>query len=319
MFDELIDTSASRSIAACEQMRRMDGMVARSSRYSHTDQSIALLVDSLSRIEKDGTINMQAAGQALTQANKLLANGLLGADVAKTTRSLNSIANSVMLMTGYGGRIKQGIAGISGGNPQSIINNVGAGISSSVTSTGQILDSVQRAFNAAFNPDQAEDTIESTALLPIDLLNGFGSGLPDAGASHAHLLVLTAQSGESYYFNLSTAGYDTLRRQTNYNVASQDRLTRRSALQAVSKGGESITLSGAIFTGKSGAGQIERLRNIGYSMMPLNLTTGYGETLGQWYLNRIEEEQSGLFTDGMPRKQQFTLEFQRYGEDYQNV
>ena len=34
---------------------------------------------------------------------------------------------------------------------------------------------------------------------------------------------------------------------------------------------------------------------------------------------RIEEEQSGLFADGMPRKQQFTLEFQRYGEDYQNI
>jgi phage protein U len=54
-------------------------------------------------------------------------------------------------------------------------------------------------------------------------------------------------------------------------------------------------------------------------MLPVNLTSGYGENFGRWYLARIEEEQSGLFTDGMPRKQQFTLEFQRYGEDYQNI
>lgn len=307
---------------ACEQTRRLDGMVARTAgTWDSSTQNLILLVDSLSKIENAGVINMQAAGQALSQANRLLANGMLGADVARTTRNLNSIANSVASMTGYGNGIRQGVTGISGGNPQSIINGVGTGINASTTSTGQILSDVRRAFNAAFNPVSQNplDNIELTTLSPSDLLGGFGGGLSNAGASHAHLLVLTAQNGESYYFNLSTAGFDTLRRQTNYNVASQDRLTRRTALQAVSKGGESITISGAIFTKKSGSGQLDRLRNIGYSMTPLNLVTGYGDTLGQWYLTRIEEDQSGLFTDGMPRKQQFTLEFQRYGEDYTNL
>ncbi|MBX3615968.1 hypothetical protein [Nitrosomonas sp.] len=39
--------------------------------------------------------------------------------------------------------------------------------------------------------------------------------------------------GEDYYFNLSTAGFDTLRRQTDDNVAAQERLTRTNALRAM--------------------------------------------------------------------------------------
>lgn len=322
MFDELIDTSSRHAFFACEQTRRLDGIITRNANsWSGSAQELVLLVDSLSKIENSSVFNMQAAGHVLSQANRLLTSGLFGVDVARTTRNLNGIANAISLMVSFGNRIKQGVMGISGGDPLSAINGIGAGINNAITETGQISNNVRRAFDASFNPAMQKPLkdVELTTLRPSDLLSGFGGGLPGAGASHRHLLVLTVLSGESYYFNLSTAGYDTLRRQTNYNVASQDRLTRRSALQAVSKGGETITLSGAVFTSQSGAGQLDKLRNIGYAMMPLNLTTGYGETLGQWYLIRIEEEQTGLFTDGMPRKQQFTLEFSRYGEDYQNI
>lgn len=321
MFNDLIDTAATRCSVACEQTRRMQGIVTRSATTGSTAaQNLILLVDSLSRIESAGTVNMQAAGQALTQANSILASGVLGVDAAAAARDLSSIGNSISLARTLGNRIMQGVTGISGGDPLSIINGVGGGINDSISAVDAIFTGVQKSFNAAFGRGATGlENIELTTLSPSDLLSGFRGGLPDAGAAHAHLLVLTSQGGESYYFNLSTAGYDTLRRQTSYNVSAQSRLTRSDALQAVSRGGETITVSGAIFTKKSGAGQLDRLRSIGYAMTPVNLTTGYGETLGQWYLTRIEEEQSGLFTDGMPRKQQFTLEFQRYGEDYQNI
>jgi phage protein U len=324
MFNDLIDDSSRHALVACEQTRRLEGIVTRTaSGWNGTSRNLMLLVDSLGQIESAGVINMQAVVQALSQTNRLLAGGVLGVDVARTTRNLSGIANGLILMGTLDKRITQGVTGISGGDPLSAVNTVGTGINASIAAAGQVFDSVQRVFNATFNPassqGQGASSIEPTTLSPRDLLGGFGGGLSSAGASHAHLLVLTAQSGESYYFNLSTAGFDTLRRQTSYNVASQDRLTRRTALQAVSKGGESITVSGAIFTRKSGGGQLNRLRDIGYSMTPLNLITGYGDALGRWYLTRIEEEQSGLFTDGMPRKQQFTLEFQRYGEDYTNL
>jgi len=40
--------------------------------------------------------------------------------------------------------------------------------------------------------------------------------------------------------------------------------------------------------------------------------------LGNWCLKNIEEEQSALLQGGILRKQGFTLEFVRYGDDLQN-
>lgn len=54
-------------------------------------------------------------------------------------------------------------------------------------------------------------------------------------------------------------------------------------------------------------------------MKPVLLTTGDGEVLGRWLLQAIEEEQDALLADGMPRKQTFSVEFGRYGEDFKNV
>ncbi|WP_417539578.1 phage tail protein [Marinobacter sp.] len=143
---------------------------------------------------------------------------------------------------------------------------------------------------------------------------------PAASSSRSHLLVLTTEStGEKFFFGLSTAAYDSLRRTTNFNVAAQERLQRQEALQAVNKGGETISISGAIYTKTdAGARQLDTLRRIGALQSPLQLTTGYGDALGRWYLVQIEEEQGSITTDGAPLKQQFTLEFKRYGDDYAN-
>ncbi len=132
-------------------------------------------------------------------------------------------------------------------------------------------------------------------------------------------MVLSTATGETYYLNLATAPYDTYNRQTKYNIAAQDRLAREQALQAVAKGSDNITLSGFIYTKTGGASQLNRLRAIGYKTEPVTLTTGYGDAMGLWYLTGVTEEGTELFQDGMPRKQKFSLEFQRYGEDYQNL
>jgi len=137
-----------------------------------------------------------------------------------------------------------------------------------------------------------------------------------------HLLILQPHktSAQPYYFNLDTAAFDELRRQTAFRWASQERLTRRQAQQAVGVGDEKMTLKGAIFPGhKGGLKQLDTLRSIGNQLLPLGLTTGYGLVLGDWCLTNIEEEQSALLQGGIPRKQAFTLEFVRYGEDLQNL
>lgn len=137
-----------------------------------------------------------------------------------------------------------------------------------------------------------------------------------------HLLVLQPlkPNANPYYFNLDTAAFDQLRRQTRFRWAGQERLGRESAQQAVGLGEESISIRGAIFPSfKGGLGQLQALRSIGRQLLPFSLTTGYGEVLGNWCLTSIEEDQSHLLAGGIPRKQGFSLEFTRYGEDLRNV
>lgn len=144
---------------------------------------------------------------------------------------------------------------------------------------------------------------------------------PEAVKPFPHLLIIypLVPNEQPYFFNLDTAAFDELRRQTSYRWASQERLTRRPAQQAVGLGDEKITIKGAIYPSfKGGLKQLDRLRAIGAKLLPLNLTTGYGEVLGNWCLTNIEEEQSALLPGAVPRKQGFSLEFVRYGDDLQN-
>ena len=145
---------------------------------------------------------------------------------------------------------------------------------------------------------------------------------PEAVKPFPHLLIIQPQDPKAppYFFNLDTAAFDELRRSTEFRWASQERLSRRPAQQAVGMGDEKITLKGAIIPGlKGGLKQLDTLRTLGAQLQPLTLTTGYGDVLGTWCLKSVDEEQSSLMQGGIPRKQGFTLEFVRYGDDMQNV
>lgn len=321
MLGNLLDRSARQTAAAYEQARRLEGAIARTANVAdaarHTSATLTRLADAWGRQEAVAVGDLQAAKAAISTARDLLASGAIGSDAARVMRSARAIGANIDRAGAIAVKIKQGAASIANG-AHAAMGAIGGAFGAAVDVTRETFSAVRQSVTAIFAPPAAVVPVhaESTAL---SLRTAAASNMPGASAAHAHLLILTSAAGDSFYFNLSTAGFDTLRRQTSYNVAAQERLTRRPALQAVSKGGESITVSGAIFTGRAGAGQLDQLRGIGFAMAPLMLTTGYGHALGQWYLTRIEEEQAGLFADGMPRKQQFTLEFQRYGEDYSNL
>ena len=149
-----------------------------------------------------------------------------------------------------------------------------------------------------------------------------GTPAKEAVKPFPHLLIIQPldPKAQPYYFNLDTAAFDSLRRSTEYRWASQERLTRRPAQQAVGMGDEKITLKGDIFPGyRGGLEQLNTLRSIGSQLKPVTLTTGYGVVLGTWCLKTIDEDQSALMQGGIPRKQAFTLEFVRYGDDMQNI
>ncbi|ALI04573.1 phage tail protein [Pseudomonas sp. FW306-02-F02-AA] len=145
---------------------------------------------------------------------------------------------------------------------------------------------------------------------------------PEAVKPFPHLMIIQPRDPklQPYFFNLDTAAFDELSRSTEFRWASQERLTRRPAQQAIGMGEEKLTLKGTIYPDfKGGLKQLDTLRSIGARLQPLTLTTGYGEVMGTWCLKNINEEQGALLHGGIPRKQGFTLEFARYGDDMQNV
>lgn len=159
-------------------------------------------------------------------------------------------------------------------------------------------------------------------ILPTSALASSATPEAEAVKPFPHLLILQPlhPNAQPFYFNLDTAAFDELRRQTEFRWASQERLTRRPAQQAVGLGDEKLNLKGVIYPAfKGGLKQLDTLRSIGAQLVPLNLTTGYGVVLGTWCLRSLEEEQGALLAGGIPRKQSFTLEFTRYGDDLQNV
>jgi len=188
-------------------------------------------------------------------------------------------------------------------------------------SAGKLKEQYERAKTVAGKlipkvSPEVETVVPTAALAPAT------TPAPEAVGSYPHLMILTplSTSGKPFYFNLNTAAYDNLQRSTVYRWASQERLGRRPAQQAVGMGDEKITLRGVIFTGfKGGLKQLDTIRLIGQQLAPLSLTTGYGLVLGHWCLASVTEEQSGLLQGGIPRKQTFSLEFVRYGDDMQNV
>ena len=197
------------------------------------------------------------------------------------------------------------------------------GVNAAEAKVGAVVATYNKATRAASQIEERLGVLKEQAasIVPTGALGADATPAAEAVKPFPHLLIMQPLKPGStpFYFNLDTAAFDELKRSSEYRWASQERLNRRPAQQAVGMGEERITLTGAIFGGfKGGIKQLDTLRSIGAQLQPLGLTTGYGEVLGNWCLKNIEEEQSALLQGGIPRKQAFTLEFVRYGDDLQN-
>ncbi|WP_257835011.1 phage tail protein [Burkholderia glumae] len=286
-----ITGAATQASIASERVQQMVRVSDRNRPASQTTVSV---------LERLATGNLNSAAELLTGATSALSvAGDLFPQVSVVTRSFNATRASA-------GSILQAFDG----SRFPIVRSAADRVKSA-------LGGAQDQFNAAVG-------IKDSTTPDVVASSGTGSllpGLADGATSSApHLMSMTTDAGEAFHFNLSTAAFDKLRRATRYRVAAQERLNRQEALQPVSEGGETITLSGVVFPALgAGTKQITRLREIGGRMKPVQLTTGDGEVLGRWLLQSIEEEQVAMLADGLPRKQTFSVEFGRYGEDFKNV
>jgi len=227
---------------------------------------------------------------------------VIGAKLQRTMRAIDSAQNTV----------------------NKVLDKYDQGVAAVVRVQGQVKVFGEQAAKAAAKINQIAGKISPSLgnILPTDSFTPDITPAAEAVKPFPHLLVLQPLDGVSpgYYFNLDTAAFEELRRQTRFRWTGQERLTRSAAQQAVSLGEEKINIRGAIFpTLKGGLGQLQSLRSIGRLLRPLSLISGYGEVLGNWCLISIDEDQSNLLAGGIPRKQAFTLEFVSYGDDLQNL
>lgn len=120
-----------------------------------------------------------------------------------------------------------------------------------------------------------------------------------------------------YRFSMSTAAYDTFKRETKWRWASQERLNRTPAKQYVGPGEDVITLDGVIYPHyRGGLQQIDRIRDEADRGEPLLLVDGLGYVYDYWVITQLSETHTQLWEAGVPLKQQFSLTLEFYGEDY---
>ncbi|WP_186062022.1 phage tail protein [Burkholderia gladioli] len=286
-----ITSAATQASVASERVRQMVRVA---------DRNRAASATTVETLQKLATGNLSSAAELLTGAKSAMSvAGDLFPQVGSVMRSFNATQASV------GSILKMAD-------------------SSSFPLVRSAADSVKSALGGAVNQFSSLVGIKDSAVADAVKATGLSSLLPGladgATSSTPHLMTMAADDGSAFHFNLSTAAFEKLRRATRYRVATQERLNRQEALQPVSEGGETITLSGVVFPALgAGTTQISKLRAIGSRMKPVRLTMGSGDVLGRWLLQAIEEEQDAMLADGLPRKQSFTVEFGRYGEDFKNV
>lgn len=113
----------------------------------------------------------------------------------------------------------------------------------------------------------------------------------------------------TYEFEVNTAAYQALRRNSDYRWPMQNRLTKAPVRQFVGQGDDKITLSGRIYTAfKGGLGQLDQMRETAKQAQPLNMVDGTGKVYGKWVILKITENQSQLIAGGAPRRIDFSIE-----------
>ncbi|WP_349970920.1 phage tail protein [Pseudomonas caspiana] len=274
---------------------------------------------------QSGLKSLVAAGEAGRRNMDDMLGPMNGA-VSDITGAASELENVPFVGPAIGAKLQRTMRAISAA--QAKVGQVAATYSRATRAFSQVQDSIGRLKEQAAKAGAAVNRIAGSvspslgSIVPSSSLATDATPAPEAVKPFPHLLIIQPLKADSqpYYFNLDTAAFDELRRQTGFRWAGQERLTRSIAQQAIGQGEDKLSLKGVIFPGfKGGLKQLDTLRSMGRNLQPLSLTTGYGQVLGNWCLLSVDEEQSNLLAGGIPRKQGFSLEFVSYGDDLQNV
>ncbi|MCP6698290.1 phage tail protein [Pseudomonas donghuensis] len=274
---------------------------------------------------QSGLKSLVAAGEAGRRNLDGMLGPLNGA-ISDMTGAASELENVPFIGPALGEKLQRTMRGINAA--QSKVGEVAAKYGQATAAAAQVQERMgalkEQAAKAGAEINRVAGKVSPSLgnIMPTGALAPTTTPAAEAVKPFPHLLILQPlqANAQPYFFNLDTAAFDELRRQTAFRWAGQERLSRSIAQQAIGQGEDKLSLKGAIFPGhKGGLKQLSTLRSIGRRLQPLSLTTGYGEVLGNWCLLSLDEEQSNLLAGGIPRKQTFSLEFVSYGDDMQNV
>lgn len=117
-----------------------------------------------------------------------------------------------------------------------------------------------------------------------------------------------------YRFCLDAAAYQSLERSTLYRWEAVDRIGVAPGQQFIGPGEDRIDLSGVIYPAfRGGLGQLDEMRAEAGKGEPLMMVDGMGRVWGDFCITEVRETQTVFFSNGTPRKIEFSLTVVAYG------
>ncbi|ATO20007.1 oxidoreductase [Acinetobacter sp. LoGeW2-3] len=114
-----------------------------------------------------------------------------------------------------------------------------------------------------------------------------------------------------FVFSIPTATYQSLQRSTNWRHASNSRVGAAPAYQFTGPGEDTITLDGSIVPEFGSQLSLTALRLMGNTGKSFPLIAGNGKIYGMWKLDSVDETQTYFFSNGKPRKVEFSLKLSK--------
>lgn len=116
-----------------------------------------------------------------------------------------------------------------------------------------------------------------------------------------------------FRFDINRLPFQEMTRSSGYKWAEVPLVGTSPALQYTGKDADTMTLPGVFYpTHSGGLSQLPIMRLAAEQGQALPMSTAFGFFLGLWAIVRIEETQTYFFTDGTPRKVEFTIELKQY-------
>jgi phage protein U len=132
------------------------------------------------------------------------------------------------------------------------------------------------------------------------------------------VLLILGEGKAAVLFSVNGVAYDGLQRSSAWRWAKMPRIGRLPGRQSLGPDDDTIELAGTIITERSGYGNLTTLRALMATGKPQRLCDSFGYVLGMWCIESVQETQSNLHIDGLPRKQTFSIRLAVYGEDHVN-